>query len=66
MYGTGTRSYLRSSEHRQAQKEAAAATKKWEAGTRKPVLWPMACTCRQFAYPHLHLNIPYFQLRKES
>lgn len=54
MYGTGTRSYNRSSEARQMKQEIADFNKKLEAGEIKFAAYEIGpfCECSAFPYPH--------------
>lgn len=51
-YGTGTRSHLRSTEHRQMQRDRQEATREWESSQRVTVEVETLCTCLSFRYPH--------------
>lgn len=53
VYGTGTRSYNRSTEHRENKRQQAEATAAYLAQKHDPVeiRWSM-CTCRSFSMPH--------------
>lgn len=52
-YGYGTRSHLRSTEHRQMQQERRRATEEFENRTERQVIdVPLLCTCLSFRYPH--------------
>lgn len=53
-YGTGTRSYNRSTEHRESKKQQADATARYlrgELGLGDCTV-PLVCHCRSFHYPH--------------
>ncbi len=52
MYGTGTRSYNRSTEARQNKIAQKAATEAWLNAPKKTVLVGPICTCRSFNLPH--------------
>jgi hypothetical protein len=56
MYGTGTRSYNRSSEAREMKRQQKLATEKYqeakEKGEIKPKTLPLLCRCLSFRYPH--------------
>lgn len=54
MYGTGTRSYNRSTEHRESKKTQAEATAKYLRGELNlgDCIAPLVCTCRSFHSPH--------------
>lgn len=53
VYGIGTRSYNRSTEHRDNKKAQAETTSKYLAGELKiDGTLPLVCTCRSFHYPH--------------
>lgn len=51
-YGIGTRSYNRSPEKREVDRQRAAATAAHEAAPRKEITAPLVCACRSFPYPH--------------
>jgi len=55
MYGTGTRSYNRSTEAREMKKQRAEATRRFEQQPLgPPILLPIACACNRYPFPHLH------------
>lgn len=63
-YGVGTRSYNRSAEKREMERQREIATARYEAGPRQEVLAPLLCRCPQREYPH---ELPiHFDLRAES
>jgi len=51
-YGVGTRSYNRSAEKRELEKQRKAATEKYLQGPRKEIIVDPICTCRSFNLPH--------------
>jgi len=51
-YGTNTRSYNRSAEKREIDRQRAEATAKFEAAPRTAVNAPLLCSCAQRSYPH--------------
>ena len=52
-YGTGTRSFNRSPEKRQLNREVKAVTEAYLARPdRLTVLFPLMCRCRSFELPH--------------
>jgi hypothetical protein len=56
MYGTGTRSYHRSAEHRENKRQQKLATKRFlekkAAGELKAETAPLLCRCHSFRFPH--------------
>jgi len=52
MYGTGTRSYNRSTEHRESKRQQAEATAEYLATPRVEIVVPLICTCRSFRFAH--------------
>lgn len=52
VYGIGTRSYNRSTEHREMKRQQAEATAKFLAKPRAEVIAPLVCHCRSFEFPH--------------
>ena len=63
MYGTDTRSYNRSTEKRQMDRERAEVTKNY-VPSPEGVMLSVLCTCRSFRYPH-ELSM-HRQLRSEA
>jgi hypothetical protein len=51
-YGVGTRSYNRSPEKRELDRQCAEATANYEAENRETVLVSLMCACLQRPYPH--------------
>lgn len=51
-YGVGTRSYNRSAEKREVDRQREAATARYEAEPHRKVLLPVTCSCAQRPYPH--------------
>jgi hypothetical protein len=52
-YGTGTRSYNRSTEARQNKRQVKETTEKYLRGELKfPVVEIRVCSCRSFRFPH--------------
>lgn len=53
MYGTGTRSYNRSTERRENKRQCEDVTARWERGEIKfePMVL-LLCHCRSFRYAH--------------
>ena len=54
MYGTGTRSYNRSTEKREMDRQRKAATLAWENSPRVVRRITVACRCLDHNYPHIH------------
>lgn len=52
VYGIGTRSFNRSTEHREMKRQQAEATKRYYESARVEVVIGPVCTCRSFAMPH--------------
>ena len=51
-YGTGTRSYNRSTEARQSKLAQRQATAEYLAAPRTVITLPLVCTCRSCRFPH--------------
>ena len=52
-YGVGTRSYSRSAEKREMDRQRKAVTQKYESGNLKvDGTLPLVCHCRSFHFPH--------------
>jgi len=51
-YGVGTRSYNRSAEKREMDRQRAEVTAQYEAQPRMEVEAPLVCRCPQRDYPH--------------
>jgi len=51
-YGVGTRSYNRSAEKREMDRQREAVTEKFLARPVEEIEAPLLCTCRQRWYPH--------------
>jgi hypothetical protein len=51
-YGIGTRSYHRSTEKREMERQREIATARYEAAPHKAVEVPLLCRCAQRPYPH--------------
>ena len=51
MYGTGTRSYNRSTEKRNMDRLRREATEQWKPKTESVIVGPV-CNCRSFRFPH--------------
>ena len=52
VYGFGTRSYFRSTEHRENKRQQAEATAKYIAEPKREVTIGPFCSCRSFDLPH--------------
>ena len=52
VYGYNTKSYLRSTEHRESKRQQKIATEQYLAAPRVEVIVGPICTCRSFRYPH--------------
>ena len=63
-YGVGTRSYNRSAEKREMDRQQQIATARYEAQSHEPIEVALTCCCPQRSYPH-ELSI-HFDLRSES
>jgi hypothetical protein len=63
-YGVGTRSYNRSPEKREMDRQREAATARYEASPHREVEVPLSCRCPQRLYPH-ELSV-HGKLRSES
>ena len=51
-YGVDTRSYNRSAEKREVDRQREIATARYEAMPHQPCLAPLLCRCAQRPYPH--------------
>lgn len=51
-YGVGTRSYNRSAEKKELDRQRAEATARYEASQHREIEVPVSCTCPQRPYPH--------------
>lgn len=51
-YGANTRSYNRSAEKREMDRQRAEITARFEAAPRREVDAPLLCSCPQRDYPH--------------
>jgi hypothetical protein len=51
-YGVGTRSYNRSAEKREMDRQRKSATEKHEAAPKKEIEVPLICNCPQRPWPH--------------
>ena len=59
-YGVGTRSYNRSAEKREMDRQRAEVTACFETAQRQEVDAPLLCSCPQRDYPHdlsVHANL---------
>lgn len=63
-YGVGTRSYNRSAEKREIERQREMATARYESAPRQEHEAPLMCCCPQRPYPH-ELNV-HPDLRSES
>lgn len=63
-YGVGTRSYNRSAEKREIERQRKLLTARYESGPREACFAPLLCRCPQRDYPH-ELTV-HAELRGES
>jgi hypothetical protein len=51
-YGVDTRSYNRSAEKKEIDRQRAEATARYEVSPHREILQPVLCSCGQRSYPH--------------
>jgi hypothetical protein len=51
-YGLGTRSYNRSAEKREMERQRKEATEKYQQGPKQEIIIGPICSCRSFNFPH--------------